>query len=33
MGSYTGSIKGPFKGVYRDSKGIGFRAYLEIHGQ
>ena len=33
MGSYKGSFKGPFKGIYRDSiRGIGFRAYLEVHG-
>ena len=35
MGSYTGSFKGPFKGIYRDrdsTGGIGFRAYLEVHG-
>ena len=33
MGSYKGSFKGPFKGIYRDSiKGIGFGAYLEVHG-
>ena len=28
-----GSLKGPFEGIYRDSiRGIGFRAYLEVHG-
>ena len=34
MGSYKGSFEGPFKGIYRDSiRGIGFRAYLEVHGE
>ena len=32
-GGEKGSFKGPFKGIYRDSiRGIGFRAYLEVHG-